>query len=313
MIDRFLPGLVALGSYDRSWFRYDLVAGVSVAAVAVPIAIAYAQLAGVPPVYGLYASLLPLLAYALLGSSRQLIMAPDAATCAIVAAIVAPLAGPDPERYVSLSGARDDHRRPLHRGGPRAARLPHELSVAADPDRLSQRHRDLHHRRPARQAVRVPGRAGGILSPRSRTSSRSWQTHAPTLALGLATFALLRVLTASRHACRRRSSPWLLGIAARRRLRLGDHGVALLGAIPAGLPPLTIPVSGRRLAPLALGALGLALISYNSAMVTARGFARQESLRHRFEPGVHRARRGRRRRGDSCGASRSVAPTRARP
>ena len=105
MIGRLFPGLAALSRYQRSWLQYDLVAGVSVAAVAVPIAIAYSQLAGVPPAHGLYASILPLVAYAVFGSSRQLIMAPDAATCAIVAATVAPLAGQDPGRYISLSMA----------------------------------------------------------------------------------------------------------------------------------------------------------------------------------------------------------------
>src|SRR5688572_8684343 len=104
-VNKYLPGLAAMRSYDRSWFRYDLVAGVSVAAVAVPVAIAYAQLAGLPPVHGLYASILPLVLYAFLGTSRQLIMAPDAATCAIVAATVMPLAGQDLGRYVSLSMA----------------------------------------------------------------------------------------------------------------------------------------------------------------------------------------------------------------
>jgi MFS superfamily sulfate permease-like transporter len=91
--------------YDPSWFRFDLIAGVSVAAVAVPTAIAYSGLVGVPPVNGLYASILPLVAYAFLGSSRQLIMAPDAATCTIVAATVMPLAGADTARYISLSTA----------------------------------------------------------------------------------------------------------------------------------------------------------------------------------------------------------------
>ena len=56
-MDKLLPGLAALRSYDLSWLRYDLVAGVSVAAVAVPIAIAYSQLAGVPPAHGLYAQI----------------------------------------------------------------------------------------------------------------------------------------------------------------------------------------------------------------------------------------------------------------
>ena len=102
-INKFLPGLAAMYSYDRSWFRHDIVAGISVAAVAMPVAIAYSQLAGVPPAHGLYASILPLVAYAFFGSSRQLIMAPDAATCAIVAATVLPLAGQDPARYISLT------------------------------------------------------------------------------------------------------------------------------------------------------------------------------------------------------------------
>ncbi|MGH8472199.1 MAG: SulP family inorganic anion transporter, partial [Gammaproteobacteria bacterium] len=100
---RIAPGLKLLFSYRREWLRYDLVAGVSVAAVALPTAIAYAQLAGFDPVVGLYASILPLLVYALFGTSRQLIVNPDAATCAMVAAILAPLAAGDPSTYLSLS------------------------------------------------------------------------------------------------------------------------------------------------------------------------------------------------------------------
>ena len=97
--------IALLSGYQKSWLPKDIVAGVSVAAVAVPIAIAYAHLAGMPPVYGLYSSLLPLVAYALLGSSRQLILAPDGATCALVAAVVAPLAGNDLTRYLALTSA----------------------------------------------------------------------------------------------------------------------------------------------------------------------------------------------------------------
>ena len=80
-----------------------MAAGISVAAVAIPVAVAYAQLAGFNPVYGLYSSILPLVAYAVFGTSRQLIVNPDAATCALVAAAVAPLAGSDSDLYLSLS------------------------------------------------------------------------------------------------------------------------------------------------------------------------------------------------------------------
>jgi MFS superfamily sulfate permease-like transporter len=106
------------------------------------------------------------------------------------------------------------------------------------------------------------------------------QTHLPTLLVGLLVFALLRVL--------KRVSPKIpaplvavaLGIAAARVFDLGGRGVALLGRIPAGLPTPTIPTLRESdLVPLALGAAGLALISFNSAMVTARSFA----VKNRYE------------------------------
>src|SRR5687767_5514105 len=100
---RIAPGLAMLTGYRSEWLRYDVAAGLSVAAVALPIAIAYAQLAGFPPVVGLYASILPLVVYAVLGTSRQLIVNPDAATCAMVAAIVTPLAGGDAALYSTLA------------------------------------------------------------------------------------------------------------------------------------------------------------------------------------------------------------------
>ena len=81
----------------------DLLAGVAVAAVGIPTGLAYAELAGFPPVVGLYASILPLIAYAIVGSSPQLIVGPDAATCALVAAALEPLASGNPQRYLDLS------------------------------------------------------------------------------------------------------------------------------------------------------------------------------------------------------------------
>src|SRR5215469_8321864 len=81
----------------------DVLAGIAVAAIEIPTALAYAQLAGFSPVVGLYASILPLVGYALVGSSRQLIVGPDAATCAIVAATLIDLAGGNNDRYLDLS------------------------------------------------------------------------------------------------------------------------------------------------------------------------------------------------------------------
>lgn len=97
-----MPGLKNLFEYQRDWLGPDIKAGLSVSAVALPIAIAYAELTGVSPIVGLYACILPMIAYALFGSSRQLIIGPDAATCAIIAAVVAPLALSNPQVYLQL-------------------------------------------------------------------------------------------------------------------------------------------------------------------------------------------------------------------
>ena len=88
---RVAPGLRNLLGYQREWLRHDAVAGVSVAAVALPTAIAYAELIGFEPVVGLYAAILPLLVYAIFGTSRHLIVNPDAATCAMIGTTLIPL------------------------------------------------------------------------------------------------------------------------------------------------------------------------------------------------------------------------------
>ena len=79
---RFAPGFANLLGYQRSNLPHDVVAGLSVATVALPVGVAYAQPAGFNPAVGLYSSILPLVAYAFFGTSRQLIIGPDAATCA---------------------------------------------------------------------------------------------------------------------------------------------------------------------------------------------------------------------------------------
>lgn len=96
------PGLLALTGYRPAWLPKDVAAGLSVAAIALPVGIAYADLAGVPPIVGMYSAIFPLCAYALFGSSRQLMTGPDAATCILVAATLGPLANGDTGVYASL-------------------------------------------------------------------------------------------------------------------------------------------------------------------------------------------------------------------
>ena len=101
---RWLPGARSLFAYERSWLPRDLVAGLVLAAALVPVGMAYAELAGLPPVYGLYASLIPLLVYAVFGPSRVLVMGPDSSTAPLVAAAIVPLALADPSQRIALAG-----------------------------------------------------------------------------------------------------------------------------------------------------------------------------------------------------------------
>ena len=100
---KIFPGLGLVNGYQKEYLIKDLFAGLSVAAIVLPIGIAYAALIGLPPQAGLYSSILPMVAYALLGSSRQLILGPDAATCLLVASVIGPIAGSNMEKYQSLS------------------------------------------------------------------------------------------------------------------------------------------------------------------------------------------------------------------
>jgi len=101
----WMPGLHTLRHYQRSWLGKDIMAGLALAAVLVPVGIAYAVAAGLPGIYGLYATILPLLAYALFGPSRILVIAPDSALAAIILAVVLPLSHNDPGKAVVLAAA----------------------------------------------------------------------------------------------------------------------------------------------------------------------------------------------------------------
>src|SRR6187397_2270680 len=100
---RWLPGLRILARYDRAWLPRDLAAGLVLTTMLVPVGIAYAVASGVPGIYGLYATIVPLLAYALFGPSRILVLGPDSSLAAVILAVVLPLAAGDPARAVAVA------------------------------------------------------------------------------------------------------------------------------------------------------------------------------------------------------------------
>ena len=275
-LTRFAPGLAALLRYRFAEdFRYDLVAGLSVAAVALPVALAYAQLAGFDPVVGLYSSILPLVAYALFGTSRHLMVNPDAATCAMIAAAVAPLAAGNAELALSVSIA--------------LTMVTGLMCVAASFMRLGALADFLS--RPIMvgylngiaisiflgqvgKLLGFPVTSGGIIPRLIEIVGKVPQTHGPTLAVGLGSFAVLIGVRRFLPRVPAALAAIVLAGAAAALLRLDAEGVAILGRVPAGLPRLHWPrLPLEDLPAIAADAAGLALVLCTSGIMTARGFA----------------------------------------
>lgn len=280
-IAKRLPGINLIRTYRREWFASDLVAGLSVAAVALPIGIAYAQLAGFPPVVGIYSCILPPVAYALFGSSRQLVVNPDAAACAIVAATIAPLAAGDAARYAELSILLTAMTGVLCMAGGL-------LGFGVIANFLSRPILTGYLNGIA--LTIIAGQFGTLLgfsvSPGGffhtviEAVSRLNETHVATLILGAALLVLILVL---KKLTPRIPAPLIaaaLGAVVVFAMNLGAKGVAVVGAVPAGFPTPLIPtVKTSELSPLLFGAIGIALVSFCSMMTTARGFAAKNGYR----------------------------------
>jgi high affinity sulfate transporter 1 len=274
-LEKLAPGLAKLLKYRRSDLPHDLIAGVSVAAVALPVGVAYAQLAGFNPAVGLYSSILPLLAYAIFGTSRQLIIGPDAATCALVAAAVAPLASGDPALYASLSVTLAFLAGLLCIGAS-------ILKLGALVDFLSKPILVGYLNGIALSIIlgqigKIFGfsiTAGGIVPRLVEFAQKLGLTHWPTLAVGVSTYL---VLLATPRVLRRVPAALVAIIVAAiavRVLGLEEQGVKTVGEVLPGLPSLRVPHFSLALLPSLLErATGLALVTFSSMTLTSRSFA----------------------------------------
>ena len=272
-----MPGLAALRHYDPAWLPKDLAAGVSVAAIALPVGIAYADLAGVPAAVGIYAAIFPLVPYALLGSSRQLILGPDAATCIMVAASLGPLAHGDPARYLALVPALTLITGALYvLAG--LARLGFFASFLSQPILTGYLNGVaiviIVGQLP--KLLGYPSEAGEVLPRLLELTQRVGQSHIATTALGLALFAALVALRRFAPALPAPLLTVAAGIGAVAALDLGSRGVALTGPVPAGLPtPSWAWFDAATYRSLFGDAAGILLISFTSGVLTAKSFARR--------------------------------------
>ena len=274
-VAQYAPGLAALLHYKLADAPADLKAGLAVTAVALPVGIAYAELAGFRPEVGLYSSILPLVAYAIFGTSRQLIVGPDAATCALVAASVAPLAAGDQATYASLSMV--------------LALLTGVLCIAASFLRLGALADFLS--RPilvgflngvalsiilgqADKIFGFPVTESGILPRLAEIAGKLDAVQWPTLSVAVGTFLVLLIVPRLVPQLPAALVGMVLAGAAVLLLNLSALGVKTIGHVPAGLPELELPRVDPKLLPTLLAeAAGLALVSFSSLMLTARSFA----------------------------------------
>ncbi|MBV4505946.1 SulP family inorganic anion transporter [Pseudomonas sp. BW13M1] len=274
-LSRWLPGLANLLHYRREWFHADLQAGLSVAAIQIPIAIAYAQIVGLPPQYGLYACVLPMMVYALVGSSRQLMVGPDAATCAMIGGAVAPLAMGDPHRIAELSvivtvlvGVM------LIAAG--VARAGFIASFFSRPILIGYLN-GIGLSLLAGQLSKVVGfkiEGDGFILSLINFLQRLGEIHWLTLAIGLAGLGLLIWLPRRYPRLPAALVTVVVFTALAGLFGLDRYGVAILGPVPAGIPELAWPQSSlAETKSLLRDALGIATISFCSAMLTARSFA----------------------------------------
>jgi high affinity sulfate transporter 1 len=274
-ISNAAPGLPEILGYRRTDLPHDIIAGLSVAAVAIPVGVAYAQLAGFRPEVGLYSSILPLVAYALFGTSRQLIVGPDATTCALVAAAVIPLAGGDPGRHASLSmtlallaGMFCIAARFFHLGG-----LADFLSKPILVGFLNGMALSIALGQIGR-VFGIPIVKPGIIPRLIEFASQIRLTEPLTLAVAGIAAAVLALSGRFIPRLPAALAAMVVSGAAVHMLQLDSRGVETIGPVPAGLPPIRFPSAPLALLPaLCAEAAGLALIAFSSMMVTARSFA----------------------------------------
>jgi high affinity sulfate transporter 1 len=276
---RRVPGLRLLRSYRPAWFAKDLVAGLVLTTLLVPQGMAYAELAGLPAITGLYTTILCLVAYALFGPSRVLVLGPDSALGPMIAATVLPLvaADGDPDAAVAyasvlaimvgvitvlaglfkLGFVADLLSHPTQIGYMNGlaltilvSQLPKLFGFSVDADGLLDE---------AVAFVRAVG---------------DGETVGAALAIGLACLALILVLQRLWPIVPGVLAAVVLAIAAVAVFDLEDRGVALVGEMPQGFPPFTFPqVPIEDLTLLLAGALGIALVALTDTISNASVFA----------------------------------------
>jgi len=276
-IERWMPGLAVLRRYETAQLPHDLMAGLVLTAMLVPVGIAYAVASGVPGIHGLYATIFPLLAYALFGPSRILVVGPDSSLAAVILAVVLPLSGGDPARAVALAAAMaivsglvcvligvlklgfvtELLSKPIRYGYMNGIAL--TVLISQVPRLLGF---GIDGTGPLRDLLEI-GRAivDGRVNP-------------ATCAVGICTLAAILLLR------RWPRLPGLLIAVVAATLAVsafgldGPAGVAVLGPLPQGLPALSLPgITLADLGQVLVGGTAVAMVAFADTSVLSRSYA----------------------------------------
>jgi len=275
----WIPGLQAVKSYRREWLAKDVIAGIVLTTLLVPQGMAYAELAGLPPITGLYTSIMCLLGYAVFGPSRILVLGPDSSLGPMIAATILPLAGADgdPKRAIALASILAIMVAAIMIVGA-VAKLGFIADLISKPTMIGYMNglalTILIGQLPKLFGFKVSaegliGEVAGFVKGLAHG-----EAVAAAAVAGIAGIALILVLQRWLPKLPAVLIMVVLAIAATSVFHLGDHGVSLVGVLPKGFPPLTIPsVRLADLGPLFAGALGIALVSLADTISTASAFA----------------------------------------
>ncbi|MCP1999974.1 SulP family inorganic anion transporter [Nitrobacter winogradskyi] len=270
-----LPILAQLLNYRRGSLKLDFAAGLSVAAVSLPSAIAYPAIAGLPTETGFFATIVALVAYAIFGPSRQLVVGPDAATCIMLASVLTSLdaaAAADRVTYTTALavevGLLCFVARALGFGfvanflsRPILVGFLAGISISLIIGQITR-------------FTTVSIESRGLIRPIVEYATKISETHIPTVLLGVGTLISLRVL---RHVKPRAPGPLIavvLSIALSAALELPSHGVSVVGTLPPIAFALTFPsLDSAANLDLLQGAAAIMIVGFGSGIVTARSFA----------------------------------------
>jgi high affinity sulfate transporter 1 len=280
---RWLPGIATLRHYQAEWLSHDIVAGLVLTTMLVPVGIAYAEASGVPGINGLYATIVPLIAYALFGPSRILVLGPDSSLAAVILGVVFPLSGGDPVRAVALAGmmAIVSGAACILAG---VARLGFITELLSKPIRYGYMNgialTVLISQLPKLFGFSIDG-DGPLRQTRAIAKAiLDGKANWTAFAVGAGTLALIFLLKHNKRV------PAILiavvgatAVVGAFDLAASAH-ISVLGPLPQGLPAFAIPqISHTDIVPVVTGGLAVALVSFADTSVLSRAYAARTGMK----------------------------------